>query len=116
MAIGSPATLFTTTATAPPAACTLRIFVENVQVPRATRTTCPVKLPERALHALLRPAAPSPEVAASTAVVSAETVANSPVAALNVPLGALICAVTKWPTVDAPAVSARVAEPGDSIV
>jgi len=41
IAIGSPATLFTTSAPAAPAFCALRIFVENVHVPRSITTIWP---------------------------------------------------------------------------
>ena len=41
IAIGSPATLFTTSTPAAPAFCALRIFVENVHVPRSITTIWP---------------------------------------------------------------------------
>src|SRR3989449_11768212 len=53
IAVGSPATLFTTTAPTAPALCAFRIFVENVQVPRSSTTMLPAKaLPVTAAYAL----------------------------------------------------------------
>src|SRR2546427_10978857 len=45
IAVGSPATLLTTTTPAAPALCALRILVENVQVPRSLTTIFPVGVP-----------------------------------------------------------------------
>src|SRR5712691_1581403 len=57
IAVGSPATLFTTTTPTAPALCAFRIFVENVQAPRSSTTMLPAKgVPVTAAQALVAPA------------------------------------------------------------
>src|SRR5829696_290137 len=116
IAIGSPATLLTTTVATAPASCVDFTLAEKTQVPRETTAILPVRLPAgSAAHAVLRPFV-VPETAASGAVRSDWTTAKSPVAAPYVVAPTRRAAPTKWPTVLAPAVSARCAEPGDSTV
>ena len=45
IAVGSPATLLTTSTAAAPASCAFRIFSENVQTPREISAISPVRLP-----------------------------------------------------------------------
>ncbi len=116
IAVGSPATLFTTTTATAPASCALRILIEKVQVPLDSTAMFPLRLPAgKALQAL-----PSPPIVPVTtprgAVKSASTVAKSPEARPIVVAPKVNGAPTKCGTEDAPAVSARAADPGDSIV
>ena len=109
--------MFDTRAAKAPAACALRILVENVHVPRAISAIMPVRLfAGKAEHAVLSPFTPPPETTPSGAVRSALTVAKSPAAAPYVFPPTVTGAPMKCPTVEAPAVSARAADPGDSIV
>src|SRR6266403_747299 len=52
MAVGSPATLLSTTTPIAPAAIALRTFVLNVQTPRSTTTTFPEAPPSTLVHAV----------------------------------------------------------------
>src|ERR671931_2362869 len=116
IAIGSPATLFWTSAAIAPASCAFRILTEKRQPPREIRAILPVRLPAgRAEHAVLRPLV-VPATFASVAVRSEVTVAKSPDAAGTVRPPAVTGVAMKCPTVAAPAVRARSALPGDSIV
>src|SRR5215471_18952102 len=118
IAIGSPNTLFPTTTATAPASCALRILVENVHAPRVTSAIAPLRLPAgNAAHAVLRPFTPAPKTTASGIVRSEATVAKPPIAPANVgPPNGVMGAPMKCPTVAAPAVSARAADPGDSTV
>src|SRR6266545_1487516 len=92
IAIGSPATLFTTTAPAAPALCAFRIFVENVQVPRSITTMLPAKgAPVTAAQALVAPAGSAGLLQfASGAVTAGLKLPKSPTAALNVVAATMI--------------------------
>src|SRR6266540_3271749 len=84
IAVGSPATLFTTRTATAPAFWALRIFVENVHVPREMSAIFPVRLPaasaEQAVLSVPVAEVP-PRTTPNGAVRSAETVAKSPAAA-----------------------------------
>src|SRR5215213_185761 len=116
IAVGSPATLLTTTTATAPAACALLIFMENVQAPRERTAIIPARL----LAGSELQAVPSPPTEPVTtprgAVRSALTVVKSPDANPIVVALKLNGAPTKCGTVDAPAVNARAAEPGDPTV
>src|SRR3954447_22610928 len=115
IAVASPAALFTTIVATAPAVSALRIFCENVHEPREISAILPARLPAgRAEHAWLR-AVPSSTTPSGAARV-ADTVAKSPATPGYAFPPTLIGAATKGPTVKAPAVSARSAEPGDSTV
>src|SRR6266568_3838938 len=83
IAVGSPATLLTTTTPAAPALCALRILVENVQVPWSSTTMLPAKgVPVTAVQALV---APEESVQfASGAVTAGLKLPKSPTAAPKV--------------------------------
>src|SRR5437867_8051272 len=112
IAIGSPATLFTINTATAPAACALRILVENVQSPRAMRAIFPARLPEGSAEQAVLRLVPL-NTTASGAVKSDSTVANSPIAAAYALPPTGTCAPTKWGAVLAPAVSALPAEAAD---
>src|SRR4029450_6302370 len=102
-----------------PAFCALRILVENVQTPRDSSAIMPVRFVEIGSHAMLSPVGAfvgAPVKTASGAVRSLVTVAKSPVTPAAVMPSTVIGVAMMCPTVEAPAVSARAAEPGDSIV
>ena len=92
IAIGSPATLFTTTTPAAPALCAFRIFVENVQVPRSSTTMLPAKgVPVTAAQALVAPAESAGLLQfASGAVTAGLKLLKSPTAAANVVAATMI--------------------------
>ena len=80
IAIGSPATLLTTTVATAPASCAALPW-RKTQVPRETTAILPVRLPAgSAVQAVLGPFT-VPGTGASGAVRSASTVAKSPAAA-----------------------------------
>src|SRR6266851_542993 len=90
--LGSPATLFTTTAPTAPALCALRIFVENVQVPRSSTTMLPAKgVPVTATQALVAPAESAGLLQfASGAVTAGLKLPKAPTAAPNVVAATMI--------------------------
>src|SRR5216684_769169 len=92
IAVGSPATLFTTTAPTAPALCALRIFVENVQVPRSSTTMLPAKgVPVTATQALVAPAESAGLFQfARGAVTAGLKLPKSPTAAPNVVAATMI--------------------------
>src|ERR687897_2340855 len=85
IAVGSPATLLTTSTATAPAFCAFRIFTEKVQTPREIRAISPVRLPAgSAVQAVLSPVAVFVGASVTTssgAVRFAVTVLNSPAAA-----------------------------------
>src|SRR5207237_7814104 len=111
IAVGSPATLLTTSTATAPAFCALRILVENVQVPREMSAIFPLSEPAAsAVQAVLRAV---PEVTTPKgAVRSVFTVAQSSAAAPNTRPPVVTGAPTKCGPVLAPAAPARAAEPG----
>src|SRR5258708_5150711 len=115
MAVGAPATLLPITTATAPAACALRIFTEKAQTPRGSRAILPVSEPAgRSVEgqALFRPLMPLPATTARETVRSDETVGKLPATAPNVWPPTVTGVISAWPTVAAPAVSARSARPG----
>src|SRR5207247_4353788 len=105
--IGGPPTLLRTTTPTEPAFCAFRILVENVHVPRGMSAIAPAR-PLRAEQPLLETTDSGPLTAADGP--------NWPTAAAKLAPPTVTLIPMKWPTVTAPAVSARAAAPGDSTV
>src|SRR5512134_707854 len=119
MPMPSPATLLATSTATAPAFCALRIFVEKVQTPREINAILPVKTVASGAHAVLSPVAAfvgASVTAPNGAVRSLSTVAKSPATPAAVTPPTVIGVPMKCPTDAAPAVKARAADPGDSIV
>src|SRR5688572_1985294 len=118
IALGSPTMLFATSVATAPADCTLRILTEKAQTPRETRAIFPTS-EFAGSAAQASPSTPAaPVTTPKGAVRFVLTTAKSPTAA---PYGVaapsvVTTAPTKWGTELAPAVKARTADPGDSIV
>src|SRR5689334_1154905 len=118
IAIGSPATLLTTSTPEAPAAAALATLVAKVQVPRSRTTMRPAKgVPPRAAHAEVAPAASAGLLQlASGAVTEGLKELNWPTAAPNVLEPTRTGMPKKWLLVTAAAVIARAAWPGLSTV
>src|SRR5215831_21256165 len=114
--MGSPARVLAMRTAAAPAASALRSLAENVQLPRVIKAIIPVRLfAGSAEQAVFNPFV-VPVSTASGAVRSAVTDGNSPITAPYVFPWLVTVAPTKCGTELAPAVRARAAAPGDSIV